>query len=293
MMTPTFCRTATLVVCALATSVSAPVVLAQQAATPPPRTASPCPGCGFAPEPLDPADTAGWTQIFDGKTLEGWDGNPAVWKVENGTITAESTAERRVGSTYIIWRGGEPSDFELKLEIKADTDIHSGVFYRGTVGPNPQRAGAPARGAGSPAANRPQQPAFAVPADVKWNVTGYSLDFDYGRDNDGNVQDTSGRTEPQIGWRGHIIRMEAGKRPRSIGSLGDRELLAEKIKPGEWNQLHIIARGNQLTHIVNGQVMAILIDDDPVYRKTKGVIALQIEQYGTGRINFRNVWLKQ
>ena len=143
------------------------------------------------------------------------------------------------------------------------------------------------------AAARPPQPAFAVPADVKWNVTGYSLDFDYPRDNDGNVQDTGGRTETQIGWRGHIIRMEPGKRPRSIGSLGDRAALAEKIKPGEWNQLHIVAKGNQLTHIVNGQLMAILIDDDPVLRKAKGVIALQIEQYGTGRINFRNIWLKQ
>lgn len=285
-------RTAALIVTALALAVSTPIVTAQQAAAPP-RLVSPCPGCGYPPEALDHASTSGWTPIFDGKTLDGWDGNPAVWKAENGTITAESTAERRVGSTFIIWRGGEPADFELKLEIKADTDIHSGVFYRGTVGPNPPRpGGAPARGAGAATPSRPQ-PAFAVPADPKWNVRGYSLDFDYDPDNDGNVQDTGGRTEMQIGWRGHIVRMEAGKRPTSIGSLGDRTVLAKKIKPGEWNQLHIIARGSQLTHIVNGEVMAILVDDDPVLRKTKGVIALQIEQYGTGRINFRNIWLKQ
>jgi hypothetical protein len=289
-------RTITIVVMSLAVASATAIVRAGQAPAPP-KLVSPCPGCGYPPEPLDNVDTTGWTQIFDGKTLEGWDGNPAVWKVENGAITAESTAERRVASTFLIWRGGEPSDFELKLEIKADTDIHSGVFYRGTVGPNPPRAGAPGPAAGrgtAPAtANRPQQPAFAVPADVKWNVTGYSLDFDYGRDNDGNVQDTGGRTEQQIGWRGHVIRMEPGKRPRSIGSLGDRDALAQAIKPGEWNQLHIVARGAQLTHIVNGQVMAVLIDDDPVQRKTKGVIALQIEQYGTGKINFRNIWLKQ
>ncbi len=39
--------------------------------------------------------------------------------------------------------------------------------------------------------------------------------------------------------------------------------------------------------------MAILIDDDPAALKMKGVIALQIEQFGTGKINFRNIWLKQ
>ena len=247
------------------------------AAGPPPaqRGASPCPGCGYPPEPIAYKDVAGWSEIFDGKTLNGWDGNPAVWKVENGAITAESPAERRVGSTYIIWRGGEPADFELKLEIKADADIHGGVFYRGKVGPAPP--GLPLavneRTDPAPAARlearhwaatppRPQQPALAVPADPRWNVIGYSLDFDYGRDNDGNVQDTGGRTETQIAWRGHMVRMEAGQRPRAIGLLGDRGALMEKIKLGEWNELHIIAHGNQLTHIINGQVMAILIDDD-------------------------------
>jgi hypothetical protein len=251
------------------------------------RPVSPCPGCGFPPEPLDDQEFAGWTRIFDGKTLDGWDGNQDVWKVENGVITAESTGSRRVGTTYLIWKGGEPGDFELKLEIKAESDIHGGVFYRSKVGPGPARTAPP--GAAPPRA----QPQFPVPSDPKWNVTGYSLDFDYGRDNDGNVQDTGGRPEPQIVWRGHIVRMEAGKRPRSIGSLGSRDALAEAIKPGEWNQLHIIAQGHQVTHIVNGQVLAILVDDDPAARKTSGVIALQIEQYGTGRINFRNLWLKK
>ena len=131
-----------------------------------------------------------------------------------------------------------------------------------------------------------------MPSDPKWDVTGYALDFDYARDNDGNVQDTGGRAETQIVWRGNIVRMEANKRPRSIGSLGDREALMEGQAWGV-DELHIIAHGNELTHIINGQVMAILVDDDPAARKTKGVIALQIEQYGTGRINFRNIWLKQ
>ena len=259
---------------ALAASASA----SASAQAPPPNAARPCPGCGIAPEPMDDTNVAGWTKLFDGTTLDGWDGNPAVWRVENGTITAESTATRRLGTTYLIWRGGEPADFELKLEIKAESDIHGGVFYRGTVGAGPARA---------PSAT------LAVPADPRWNVTGYSLDFDYGPDNDGNVQDTGGRPETQIVWRGHIVRMEAGKRPRSLGSLGDRDALMKGIKPGEWNQLHIIAHGPQVIHIVNGQVLAILVDDDPGARKTKGVIALQIEQYGTGRINFRNLWLKQ
>jgi hypothetical protein len=250
---------------------------------------SPCPGCGYPPEPIDAKDHTGWTQIFDGRTLEGWDGNPDVWKVEDGAIVAESTASRRVGTTYAIWRGGSPGDFELTLEIKADADIHSGVFYRGKVGPAPPRTPAP-RPAG--AAPRPQLPPPAVPADPRWNVTGYGLDFDYALDNDGNVQDTT-RQETQIGWRGYIVRMEPGKRPRTIAAIGDRDVMKSAMKAGEWNHLHVIARGTTLTHVVNGQVMAVLVDDDPGAAKTAGVIALQIEQFGTGKVAFRNIFLKQ
>jgi hypothetical protein len=282
----------------------------QRPTGPPPGSPPPgsrCSGCGTAPEPVAYADRTGWTEIFDGKTLSGWDGNPAVWKVENGAIAAETWPDRRVGTTYIIWRGGEPADFELKLDVKADYDIHGGIFYRGIVGPTPPAppraggAGARAGGAGpggaagtGAAAPRAQQAPPDIPADPRWNLRGYSMDWDYDPGNSGNIQDPSaGRTDTQIVWRGHIVRTETGKRPRSLGSLGDRDALMRLIKVGDWNEVHIIARGNQLTHIVNGQVMAVLIDDDPAARKAKGVIAMQIEQFSQGKIHFRNIWLKQ
>jgi hypothetical protein len=274
-----------------------------------PAPGSRCLGCGVAPEPMQPHDYAGWTSLFDGKSLQGWDGNPEVWRVENGAIMAETWPDRRVGTTFLIWRGGEPGDFELKLEVKADYDIHSGVFYRSAVGPTLPRAGGPGpgraggggatagagRGTGAAApAGRAAQAPPAFPSDPRWNVRGYGIDWDWDPGNNGNVQDVgTGRSEPQIGWRGHIVRTAAGVRPRSIGTLGDRDAMMKLIPLGEWNQLHIIAEGRQLTHIVNGHVMAILIDDDPAGLKTKGVIALQIEQFGQGRIHFRNIWLKQ
>lgn len=273
---------------------------------PPPGAPAPgsrCLGCGVAPEPIQPNDNTGWTSIFDGRTLSGWDGNPEVWKVEDGAITAETWPDRRVGTTFIIWRGGEPADFELKLDVKADYDIHGGVFYRSTVGPTPPRAGGPApgraggagRAAGAGrATGRAAQAPPAVPADPRWNVRGYGIDWDWDPGNNGNVQDVgTGRSESQIAWRGHIVRTASGQRPRSIGSLGDRDEMMKQMPLGEWNQLHIIAHGRQLTHIVNGRVMAILIDDDPAGFKAKGVIALQIEQFGQGKISFRNIWLKQ
>lgn len=33
----------------------------------------------------------GFRSIFDGKTLDGWDGNPNFWSVSDGAITGKTT----------------------------------------------------------------------------------------------------------------------------------------------------------------------------------------------------------
>ena len=90
-----------------------------------------------------------------------------------------------------------------------------------------------------------------------------------------------------------MVRTEPGRRPRLIGTIGDADALMKLIDPDGWNQVHIVARGNTLTHIINGQVMAVLVDDDPTYFRRSGRIGLQIEMYGAGRVNFRDIWLKE
>jgi hypothetical protein len=108
----------------------------------------------------------------------------------------------------------------------------------------------------------------------------------------GNVEDR-GTPRREVAWRGGIVRDEAGQRPRLIGTLGDSDALLHAIKPNDWNQVHIIVSGHQFTHIINGQVMTILIDEDPEYYRPSGLIGLQIEMYGLGQVNVRNVWLKR
>ena len=273
---------------------SAPEIGARQAQSAPQQSpAGPTPPAGRGgspfqpPEPLDFSERAGWTSLFDGRTLDGWSGNPEVWRVENGAITAVSTAERRIGSTHIIWQGGEPADFELKLEVKLDGDIHSGIAYRSVVDVN-RATGRQGAGAGrGRGAAGPQ-----VPADPRWTLYGPGLDFDQDRVMAGNVEER-GTPRREIAWRGGIVRAEAGQRPRLIGTIGDADALMKKIDPAGWNQVHIVARGNTLTHIINGQLMTVLIDDDPAYFKASGRLGLQIEMYGLGRVSFKDIWLKQ
>ena len=64
-------------------------------------------GGGFTqPDPIDFADNTGWTSMFDGSSLKGWDGNMDLWHVENGAITVESTCEKPTGTVYLIWPEG-------------------------------------------------------------------------------------------------------------------------------------------------------------------------------------------
>jgi len=82
---------------------------------------------------LAAASEDGFKPIFDGKSLDGWDGNPKFWHVEDGVITGETTAENPAsGNTFLIWRGGKPADFELKAEFRMPNPgfANSGIQYR-------------------------------------------------------------------------------------------------------------------------------------------------------------------
>jgi len=59
---------------------------------------------------------------------------------------------------------------------------------------------------------------------------------------------------------------------------------------GEWNQIEIIARGNVLVHMINGQVITVTVDDNPDVRAFQEILSLQLE--GSGQIWYRNVYVK-
>jgi Domain of Unknown Function (DUF1080) len=247
---------------------------------------------GFTqPDPIDFDDHRGWLSMFDGKSLNGWDGDRNFWRAENGAIVVESTCEKPTGTIYLVWQGGEPADFEMKLEMKGEgAAVNSGVQYRGAItDPNrPRRERPPQQGVCPSGAPRGTPPPFASQA--KWDMLGAQFDFD-GRNNYTGQYYEQATGRGIIAWRGQVVRTEEGKKPRLLATLGDREALAGYVHIDDWNQLHLIARGNTMTHIVNGHVMAILIDDDSTKFRKSGLIGFEIE--GFGKISIRNIWLKK
>ena len=218
------------------------------------------------PEPLPFSDHAGFEQIFDGVSLKNWDGDPAFWRVADGALTGESTAENPVKqNTFLIWRGGQPKDFELKVEYRLNS-TNSGIQFRSVQLP-------------------------AGPEVGKWVMKGYQADIDFANQFTGQIYEERGRGF--LALRGQTTYVPNGGKPVAIGSL---QLTADElkgiIKATDWNQVHLIARGNTIIQILNGSVTSIVIDDDAANRALSGLLGFQMHVGAPMKVEFRNVWLK-
>jgi len=233
----------------------------------------------YEPDPIDWNDHDGYQQIFDGVSLKNWVGDPSVWHVEDGAIVGESTKEKPVSNSYISFHGFEAKDFDLKLEIKVINGGGSGIQYRSQTG-IPWRRAQPDK-----------QP------NLDWMMTGPQADFwspAFPIASEWTGQFYSENTPLGIlAWRGQVVQSSPGKNPQLIGNIGDRTALGGYVKVNDWNQYLIMARGGTFIHILNGQLMAVYVDDDPNSSNNKtGMIGIEIEG-SPSKVLIRNIWIKK
>jgi hypothetical protein len=225
-------------------------------------TVSPLVAQQIYPKPAG-EDTTGFESILNGTTLDGWEGDPKYWRVENGCLVGEITPETLLKrNSFIIWRGGTTGDFELKVEYRVTSGGNSGINYRSE----------------------------AV-ADTPFALRGYQLDIDGADRYTGQNYEERGRTF--LALRGDIARADADGKSRIIGSVGDKDALAGFVKNDGWNVIHLIVRGNTMIHMVNGHVMSVVVDDDPARRKSDGLLGVQVHVGPPMKIEYRNFRLKK
>lgn len=243
------------------------------------------------PDTYDFEDRAGFVEIFDGATLEDWHGDLSVWRVEDGKIVGERAETTLRNNDYLTYKGVSARDFELKLEINV-IEGGSGIQYRSRTG-EPWTQSIPG----------------AEPPNLDWMLTGPQADIWAGLPawptvfNGGVYLENERRGV--VAWRGQITQSSSGKKEKLIGRIGDEIELGGHIVTGGpaqvvgglplvggWNQYHIIARGGVMMHLINGQLMAIYIDDDPESPDNQsGYVGLELETQPT-RIEVRDIWLK-
>lgn len=96
-----------------------------------------------------------------------------------------------------------------------------------------------------------------------------------------------------LAWRGCIaVLFFSSAWGGPLGAASDDGLVDAIVEDG-WNELHIIARGHTLIHLLNGRVMAVFIDDDVQHRRPNGLIGVQVHQGPPMKIEYRSIRLKR
>ena len=198
--------------------------------------------------------------LFNGKDLDGWRGRDDLWSVEDGAIVGRTSDDDPIqGNTFLIWSGGQPSDFELVAEFKIESG-NSGIQYRSKV----------------------------VDED-KFVVGGYQGDVDFGNHYAGIVYEEKGRGI--LVGRGEKATIGPDGK-KVVQQFADTQQLAKGIHPGKWNEFRIVAKGNHLTQYINGAKVSEVIDQQSEKAAKSGVIALQLHQGPAMVVRFKNLSLR-
>jgi hypothetical protein len=233
-------------------------------------------GAGVTAQDAAPADADGFVSLFNGRDLEGWDGDPRLWSVRDGVLRGETTPGTPArGNTFLIRKGDALADFVLKLEFRVGDENNSGVQFRSErVAPGP--------GVPNP-----------------WVVRGYQAEVEEKPGKVGFLYD-----EGRRGWLvdvGDFLVLERvdGKLQKNVvGKVSDRDRLIANgyYKPnetGQWNAYTITCRGNHVAMELNGFPTVELIDNDPAEHTRAGVIALQLHAGAPMWVEYRNIRVKR
>lgn len=215
--------------------------------------------CSFVNVTTADEDADGFQSIFDGKTLEGWDGKPEFWRVEDGAITGQTTADNPTkGNTFIIWRAGKTGDFELRLKYRI-VGGNSGIQYRSEEVED-------------------------------WVIKGYQADFDASLKFAGILYEEKGRGI--LAHRGTKVVVNSDGKPEVVGKTTPEEKILAAFKKEDWNDYRIVAKGNHLIHEINGNVTVEVTDNDESKRKMTGLLALQLHAGPPMTVQFKDIQLK-
>jgi len=198
-------------------------------------------------------------QLFNGTDLTGWDGAPGWWRVEDGALTSESTAEKPCKKcNYLVWKGGQPADFELTADFKMSAKANSGIQIRSETRPN-------------------------------WDTCGYQADMT----GDGKlVGFVYHHKRGLIAGRGEkVVIAPDGK--KDVQKLGEPVELLKSFKKEDWNTYRIVCRGPEITLFVNDKLMCQFTDNDAKKAAASGIIALQMHPGPPMKIQFKNIVLKE
>jgi choline-sulfatase len=199
----------------------------------------------------------GFVNLFNGRNLNGWAGDPQYWSVEEGAITGKTDGTLKM-NRFLTWTGSTIRNFDLRVQVRVTPGGNSGLQYRGTSRPD-------------------------LGLDI---VTGYQCDIVANNPNyNGMLYEERGRRI--LSHTGEKVIVAADGRPWIVGRMPVKE-----FAPDEWHEYRVLAEGNHHQHWIDGHQTADLIDFDEAGRALEGVLAVQVHVGPAMTIQFKDFRIK-
>jgi hypothetical protein len=211
----------------------------------------------------DPADK-GFVSMFDGKTLAGWEAMPAstagAWTVNDGMIVGDGDK----GRGYLVYENHDVADLELKLSYRFPGKGNSGISIRAREDETGKR-------------EFQSYHADLGHVGIGRQVLG-AWDFH-----------TPGRREHAC-LRGDRLVIDEADKP-TLTKI-DGAVTLEDIQKGDWNTVHVIAKGNNFKLFINGKLASEFTEHlEEGRRLESGMIQLQLHDPGMV-VHFKDLRLK-
>lgn len=206
------------------------------------------------------ADPPQTTTLFDGTSLDGWEGNQQVWRVEDGAITGEIAAGQSLPRNEFIFWKDDVHDFELTLQyrIEGHKSANSGIQFRS------QRL-------------------------EDGGAAGYQADLDLGATWLGRIYDEHARA--LLVERGQRVSIAPDGR-RWEDPFADAESFRDLPTIDGWNTYRIKAVGPHIEVWINGRLCSVLDDHQQGEADHSGALGLQLHSGpGPVKIQFRDIRL--
>ncbi len=203
--------------------------------------------------------------IFDGQSLAGWHALPkdsaGDWSVRDGVLVGMGSEDRL---SYLVFDDNELTDFELTLSYRLPGEGNTGIEVRS----RPDVTG--------------KRPFEGYHADLGHVGIGPHIlgawDFHFAKRKEHPCE------------RGTRLRIDENEEAHTE-EIANAISLSD-IRPRQWNQVRIVARGNHFQFFINGKLSSEFTDNAKQGQLDKGAIALQIHDKGMS-VEFKDVRLRR
>lgn len=202
--------------------------------------------------------------LFNGESLQGWEGNKEYFRVQDGAIVA-GRLDQLIPQNEFLCTTKEYQNFDLRLKVKlVGEGDNGGVQFRSERVSNSSEVS-------------------GYQADIGFIPASWVKNFDQFKQQVAMLEDDT----PYPLW-GSLY--DESRRARVL-ALGDFEKITEVLKKGDWNEVRIRAEGELIKIWINNELIT-------QYRETedmpqKGVIGLQVHAGPPLEVYYKDIFIQE